>query len=57
MLCGVLPPGLIQYCSEHSCVIAVRTHNVCIKNHTFKLANWEVKYEGDYLKKIIEFLN
>ena len=22
MLCGVLPPGLIQYCSQHSCVIA-----------------------------------
>ena len=23
VLCGVLPPGLIQYCSQHSCVIAV----------------------------------
>ena len=22
--CGVLPPGLIQYCSQHSCVIAVK---------------------------------
>ena len=21
--CGVLPPGLVQYCSQHSCVIAV----------------------------------
>ena len=20
---GVLPPGLVQYCSQHSCVIAV----------------------------------
>ena len=23
VLCGVLPPGLVQYCSQHSCVIAV----------------------------------
>ena len=23
MFCGVLPPGLVQYCSQHSCVIAV----------------------------------
>ena len=22
--CGVLPPGLVQYCSQHSCVIAVQ---------------------------------
>ena len=21
--CGVLPPGLVQYCSQHSCVIAI----------------------------------
>ena len=21
---GVLPPGLVQYCSQHSCVIAVK---------------------------------
>ena len=24
LLCGVLPPGLVQYCSQHSCVIAVK---------------------------------
>ena len=24
LLCGVLPPGLIQYCSQHSCVVAVK---------------------------------
>ena len=23
LLCGVLPPGLDQYCSKHSCVVAV----------------------------------
>ena len=23
VLCGVLSPGLVQYCSQHSCVIAV----------------------------------
>ena len=23
VLCWVLPPGLVQYCSQHSCVIAV----------------------------------
>ena len=23
-LCGVLPPGLVQYCSKHSCVLAVQ---------------------------------
>ena len=22
LLCGVLPPGLIQYCSQHSCVVS-----------------------------------
>ena len=21
LLCGVLPPGLIQYCSQHSCIV------------------------------------
>ena len=24
LLCGVLPPGLVQYCSQHSCVVAVK---------------------------------
>ena len=24
LLCRVLPPGLVQYCSQHSCVIAVK---------------------------------
>ena len=24
VLCGVLPPGLVQYCLQHSCVIAVQ---------------------------------
>ena len=24
VLCGVLPPGLVQHCSQHSCVIAVQ---------------------------------
>ena len=24
LLCVVLPPGLIQYCSQHSCVVAVK---------------------------------
>ena len=23
LLCGVLPPGLVHYCSQHSCVVAV----------------------------------
>ena len=22
LVCGMLPPGLIQYCSQHSCVVA-----------------------------------
>ena len=31
LLCGVLPPGLVQYCSQHSCVIAVKffLHTFC----------------------------
>ena len=24
LLCGVLSPGLVQYCSQHSCVIAIK---------------------------------
>ena len=24
LLCGVLPPGLVQYCSQYSCVIVVQ---------------------------------
>ena len=24
LLCGVLPPGLVQYCLQHSCVVAVK---------------------------------
>ena len=24
LLCGVLPPGVVQYCSQHSCVVAVK---------------------------------
>ena len=24
LLCGVLLPGLVQYCSQHSCVVAVK---------------------------------
>ena len=24
LLCGVLPPGLVQYCSQHSCVVTVK---------------------------------
>ena len=24
LLCGVLPPGLVQYCSQHSCVVAIK---------------------------------
>ena len=24
LLCGVLPPGLVQYCSQHSCIVAVK---------------------------------
>ena len=24
LLCGVLPPGLVQYCSQYSCVVAVK---------------------------------
>ena len=24
LLCGVLPPGLVQYCSQPSCAIAVK---------------------------------
>ena len=24
LLCGVLPPGLVQHCSQHSCVVAVK---------------------------------
>ena len=24
LLCGVLPPGLVQFCSQHSCVVAVK---------------------------------
>ena len=30
LLCGVLPPGLVQYCSQHSCVAAVK-----LSVHTF----------------------
>ena len=22
--CGVLPPGLVQYCLQHSCVVAIK---------------------------------
>ena len=24
LLCGVLPPGIVQYCLQHSCVISVK---------------------------------
>ena len=24
LVCGVLSPGLVQYCSQHSCVVAVK---------------------------------
>ena len=24
LLCGVLPPGPVQYCSQHYCVVAVK---------------------------------
>ena len=24
LFCGVLPPGLVQYSSQHSCVIAIK---------------------------------
>ena len=24
LLCGVLPPGIVQYCSQHFCVVAVK---------------------------------
>ena len=24
LLCWVLPPGLVQYCSQHSCVVAIK---------------------------------
>ena len=24
LFCGVLPPGLVQYCSQHSCVIGIK---------------------------------
>ena len=30
LLCGVLPPGLIQYCSKHSCVITVKLFSICL---------------------------
>ena len=28
MLCGVLPQGLVQYCSQHSCVVAVKLFSI-----------------------------
>ena len=31
LLCGVLPPGLVQYCSQHSCLIVVK-----LFFHTFR---------------------
>ena len=34
MSCGVLPPGLVQYCSQHSCVIAVSTLLIFSVNNT-----------------------
>ncbi len=30
LLCGVLPPGLVQYCSQHSCVVAVKLNLVSV---------------------------
>ena len=29
-LCRVLPPGLVQYCSQHSCVVAVKFFSICL---------------------------
>ena len=31
--CGVLPPGLAQDCSQHSCVIAVYWMNIWVNRH------------------------
>ena len=28
LLCGVLPPGLVKYCSQHSCVVAVKLFSI-----------------------------
>ena len=49
LLYGVLPPGFVQYCSQHSCVVAVKLfsirlvsvhvtqyrHNRCLKKTAF----------------------
>ena len=28
LLCGLLPPGFVQYCSQHSCVLAVKLFSI-----------------------------
>ena len=28
LLCGVLPPRLVQYCLQHSCVVAVKLFSI-----------------------------
>ena len=30
VLCGVLPPGLVQNCLQHSCVVAVKLFSICL---------------------------
>ena len=30
LYCGVLPPGLVQYCSQHSCVVEAYVFTVKI---------------------------
>ena len=37
LFCGVLPPGLVQYCSQHSCVVSVKLYIIYIKNSYLKL--------------------
>ena len=40
LFCGVLSPGLVQYCSQHSCVIAVKGFFYLLYHNNHVLPSW-----------------
>ena len=44
LLCWVLPPWLVQYCSQHFCVVVVKLFYTCI--HIFSIKIYYVMNQG-----------